>query len=1098
MGTVHLAEVAEAAAGLEPGQKVAVKIVHPHLLSSPGFFKRFLREAELGKRVRHENVVRTFDVDAILHEGQHHHYMVMEYVPGKSLRELLIEYGTIPETLLREIALQMAAGLVAIHKEGIVHRDLKPENVLITDENEIRIMDLGVAKLQEATLAITQKGQFAGSLLYAAPEQFKKEAVGPPADLYSLGVLLYELSTGQNPFLGDDAASVIQAHLTEHPPRASARNPDLSPFFAETVATLLHKSPEDRFESATALFEVLEQAEHSRWWIERAPALLKQESRLPKIRVRRETALYGRGDDLRALGEAWEKAKDGAGSTVFLEGEPGIGKTRLVDAFLRDFEDADIHLLYGAYPPSGGLGGISDAVLGKFGEVGLETALAPYLTVTPSLIPAFAALMKHASLPTGADPLPGEAVNAVCVHLMRALAAGRPLIWIIENLDFAPKESRETVLALARAVEDHRVLLVPTARPGIGEDTLAHLSRLENFQRRRLGRLGGRDIIELLEDAFQSEALAEKLGVKITKKSDGVPFFVFEMIRGLKEGQFIRQQPDGSYVQTQVIEEIEVPSAVRDLIEGRMRGLTEDQRAILDAGAVQGMSFEPALVAEVLEEKKVRVLRQIAEIERRFGLIRGEANSCTFDQNQIQEVLYQDLLPELRSEYHTLLAEAYAERLEGEPSGEGATFLAFHHLRGSRPKEGLPHLTSALEHLEKSYRNDAAIELAARALEAPGLLDGGERVEVFLSKAGRHGLRGEWEAERTALDEALVLADSSENAASRARVRLSLGSHLSRTSDYSAAQDRLEQALELSREAEDRKMEGKATGMLGGVHWNLGRYEEARAQVEKCLALSREIGDRRGEAAAAGNLGSVFSSQGRHEQARAHHEKCLALSREIGDRHGEAQAAGNLGIVYRSQGRYEAARAQLEDCLTLAREIGDRLGEASATGNLGNVFIGQGRYEQARAHFEKWLALSREIGDRRGEAKATGSLGSVFANQGRHEQARAQLEDCLALAREIGDRRGEAGATGNLGTVFASQGRHEEARAHHEKHLALAREIGDQSQEGYALHPSLPSRTQKATPKRRCGYTEKPSIFGANLARRAMWRDRSWRWVGSS
>ena len=94
-----------------------------------------------------------------------------------------------------------------------------------------------------------------------------------------------------------------------------------------------------------------------------------------------------------------------------------------------------------------------------------------------------------------------------------------------------------------------------------------------------MARLGAREVVRLLGDAFKSDDLAEKLAGKIAVKSDGVPFFVFEMIRGLKEGQFIREQPDGSYVQTQVIDEIEVPSAVKDLIEGRMRGLSEEQRA---------------------------------------------------------------------------------------------------------------------------------------------------------------------------------------------------------------------------------------------------------------------------------------------------------------------------------------------------------------------------------------------------------------------------------------------------------------------------------------------------------------------------------------
>jgi len=1048
MGKVYLAEAVEAAASLEPGQRIALKVVHPHLLETPGFFKRFMQEAEVGKKVRHSNVVRTFDVDAITLEGQHYHYMVMEYVQGKSLRKLLLDLGTIPETLLREIALQTVAGLAAIHKEGIVHRDLKPENVLITDDHEIRIMDLGVAKLQEASIAITKEGQFAGSLLYAAPEQFKKDEVGPLADLYSLGVLLYELATGQNPFRSDDASAVIQAHLTETPPRAHERNENLSLFFAEVVGTLLAKQPADRFESAEALKTVLEEAERSAWWVERAPRLQEQAAHLPKIRVSRETKLHGRGEDLEALNEAWGKARNGDGNTVFLEGEAGIGKTRLVDTFLRGLEDDDLHVLYGSYPPSGGMGGLSEAIIGNFGEARLADTLAPYLTVTPSLVPAFAALIKHESPPTGAEPLQGDALQAVVIHLMRALAAEKPTVWIVDDLQFAPQESRDLLLAMARAVEDHRVLLVATARPGLA---LEDFSRLENFRRVALSRLGGREIIELLEDAFKSEDLAEKLGGKITKKSDGVPFFVFEMIRGLKEGQFIKQLPDGSYVQTQVIDEIEVPSAVKDLIEGRLRGLTEDQRAILDVGAVQGMSFEPALVAEVLEEKKVRVLRQIAEIERRFGLIRGEATSCTFDQNQIQEVLYQDLLPELRTEYHTLLAEAHAERCGEGPKGDDAVFLVHHHLHGSRPKLALPHLEPTFDHLEKSYRNDNLLDLATRALRVKNLLKDEERVEILLRQAGRLDLLGRRDEQRAALDEAVALADETGDEALRSKARGSLSALLYALSEHDAAQAALREALELARAAGDKKLEAQATNRLGSVLLNLGRHGEAQEHYDRSRALSREIGDRQGEAGATVNLGSVCNNLGRYAEAQEHYERGAALCREIGHRLFEARATGNLGLVFYNLGRYTEAQEHHERHRALSREIGDRLGEATATGNLGLVFNDLGRYAEAQEHYERHRALSREIGYRLGEAIATGNLGNVFSNLGRYAEAQEHHERYRALCRAIGYLLGEANATGALGRLQVELGQTDDAQVTLNESLRVSREIGDRRTEGHAL-----------------------------------------------
>ncbi len=202
--------------------------------------------------------------------------------------------------------------------------------------------------------------------------------------------------------------------------------------------------------------------------------------------------------------------------------------------------------------------------------------------------------------------------------------------------------------------------------------------------------------------AFKSDALAEKLAGKIAVKSDGVPFFVFEMIRGLKEGQFIRQQADGTFVQTQMISEIEVPSAVKDLIEGRMSDLTQNQRAILDVGAVQGIAFDPDLVARVREAKRIHVLETLAEIERRSGLVRATGTGFRFDQNQILEVVYGDLAPALRQEYHMLLAEAFAEREEigEETAGQDAVFMASHTLHGSRPGSGLPFLEPALEYLE--------------------------------------------------------------------------------------------------------------------------------------------------------------------------------------------------------------------------------------------------------------------------------------------------------------------------------------------------------------------------------------------------------------
>ncbi|MHC4164445.1 MAG: serine/threonine-protein kinase, partial [Planctomycetota bacterium] len=824
MGTVYLAE------DEDENHRVALKVLHPHLLERKGFFKRFQREARAGGQVDHPNVVRTLDCDFQMVEGTPQCFLIMEYVEGRTLRALLQELGQVPEALLRELARQVAAGLEAIHSEGIVHRDLKPENGLVTRDHQVRIMDLGIAKLHEASVAITKEGQFAGSLLYASPEQIRHQQVGPASDLYALGVVMYELATGVSPFRGDDAGAVVHAHLEEAPPRASELAPELSTFFTEVVSTLLAKDADERFGSARDLYAVLEDGERSPWWTRQARALRARERRLPRIPLRRETKLYGRETELELLRQSWERAKDGQGNTLLIEGEAGIGKTRLVDAFIRDLDGQAAHVLYGSYPPAGGMGAISDAILGRFGSEGLEDALKPYLRVTPSLVSPFADVLKHETPPLDAPSLAGDALHAVIVHLMRALAAEQPLLWIVEDLHFADTDSRKVLLSLARAVEGHRVMLLATTRPGLSEEDLAHLSRLESFRRAGLGRLSAREVILLLQDAFRSEALAEKLGGKIALKSDGVPFFVFEMIRGLREGQFIEQLPDGSYVESKVVEEIEVPSAVKDLIEARLKDLSDEERAVLDVGAVQGFEFDADLVAAARRMERVFVLEQLASIERRSGVVRAAGPRYRFDHHQIQEVLYSQLSEGLSEEYHSLLAKSLAvrERVAGrdpeELPGETAHLLAWHRLRSRDPQEGLAFLKPALDHLERSYRNEAAIKLAAKALALPGLLEGKERLEVLLNKAERHDLRGERELERATLDEALALSDEIGDPSLRAKTRVSRAHYLSGTSAYEAGREELEQALALAREAKDKELEGEATGNLGDVLLNQGRY----------------------------------------------------------------------------------------------------------------------------------------------------------------------------------------------------------------------------------------------------------------------------------
>jgi tetratricopeptide (TPR) repeat protein len=1046
MGVVYLAEDDE-------GKRYALKVVHRHLLSSPDSFQRFLREVEVGRRVDHPNVVRTIDVGSAELNGEPVHYLVMEYVEGRNLREQLAELCSIPEALLREIAVQTASGLAAIHACGVIHRDLKPENVLITRDQRVRVMDLGVAKLQEASISITGEGRFAGSLTYAAPEQFEARGVGPAADLYSLGVMFYELATGQNPFQRDDTAGVIQAQLQYRPLPAHETAPDLSLFFSEVINTLLSKDPSGRFASAADLELVLRQGEESEWWAQREPLLRRRQELLPRIQVRRETRLHGRGEELDSMAAAWRQARAGKGGVLLVQGEAGLGKTRLIDAFVQELDEESMHLLYGSYAPSGGIGGLSDAILAKFGRANTAEAVATYLSAMPGFAPAFAALARHEVPPPGAPHLGAEALDAVLCQLFRALADERPTLWIVDDLHFAPPESRRMVLALARVAFRREALMLVTMRPELPDEELAEFARLEGFHKLVLNRLSPREVIELLQEAFRSTALAEELGGKIAYKSDGVPFFVFEMIRGLKEGQFVRQLPGGTFVQTRAIGEIEVPSAVRDLVEARLKELTREERSILEVGAVAGFEFDPDLVARVLDQRRVHVLQDLADMERRSGIVRVAGNTYRFDHHQIQEVLVSGLSEPLRREYHSLVGRALVERSRvaaADLSGEATLAVVSHHLDGSTPAEALPFLERALTHLDQRFMHEGYVRLADKVLGVKDLLPEFDRIDLALKRVERLENLGRRTEIDAGVTEALAAAKRLGDGGLEARSRLAVGVHLTRSARFEEAYDELMRALAIAERSKDPGLIARVTGILTVPLRHLGRFDEGRRHGERSLALAEQHGDVEGQARAAGNLGTLLITGGHYSLAEEYLERSLALARAAGDRGKEARAMGNLASLYVLQGRYEEHRATQRAHLSLSREIGHREGEAAATASLGVEAMRRGRYAEALDRCEEFLALSIEFGSRQWELIARMNLSSLFIHLGDRERATSMVEVAGKLAAEIGSPTGQGEVVALSGRIAEQAGDFEQAAKHYATHLEFCERFRPEGVQGHA------------------------------------------------
>jgi serine/threonine-protein kinase len=258
MGTVYLAVVEGDVEGIARGERVALKVLHAHLVKETRFVRRFVREGQIGRAVRHPNVARTFDAGEAESGGVRRPYLALEYVEGRTLRSVLREGGALPDALCRLVGHEIATGLAAVHAAGAVHRDVKPENVIVTAEHVVKVTDLGVARLADAAQRLSQSGAFLGSVLYAAPEQLRGERdVDGRADLYALGLVLFELATGVHPFRSDDVPTLLEQQMDAMPDPPSRRNPQVSAFLDDVVLRLCRKRADERPASAAEVARLL-------------------------------------------------------------------------------------------------------------------------------------------------------------------------------------------------------------------------------------------------------------------------------------------------------------------------------------------------------------------------------------------------------------------------------------------------------------------------------------------------------------------------------------------------------------------------------------------------------------------------------------------------------------------------------------------------------------------------------------------------------------------------------------------------------------------------------------------------------------------------
>ncbi|MBV8601036.1 MAG: Stk1 family PASTA domain-containing Ser/Thr kinase [Candidatus Eremiobacteraeota bacterium] len=238
-------------------RRVAIKVLREQFAADDDFVRRFYNEAQSAAKLSHPNIVNTFDVG----RENSTYFIVMELVEGTTLGEMIRADGKIPEPVAIDYAAQICNGLAYAHRQGLLHRDIKPANILITHDDVVKLSDFGIARaVTQQTLTVTQPGMVMGSVYYISPEQAQGLELRETSDLYSVGVVLYQMLLGKLPYTGESPVTVALKHVSESPPALDPRETGISPALCAIVERLMQKDPGERFRSASDVASALREA----------------------------------------------------------------------------------------------------------------------------------------------------------------------------------------------------------------------------------------------------------------------------------------------------------------------------------------------------------------------------------------------------------------------------------------------------------------------------------------------------------------------------------------------------------------------------------------------------------------------------------------------------------------------------------------------------------------------------------------------------------------------------------------------------------------------------------------------------------------------
>lgn len=988
----------------ELDRPVALKLIRPQLAASPAILARFKQELLLARQITHRNVIRIFD----LGDADGVKFITMEFVEGEDLRTLIQEKKKFPPEEAVEIMLQVCRALEAAQNVGVIHRDLKPQNIMREKTGRILVMDFGLARTMEGD-GMTQTGTLVGTMEYMSPEQALAKNLDQRSDLFTVGLILYELLSGQTPFHAESAIASLIKRNQERAVPVSQCDATIPQALSDIVSKCLEREPDMRFQSAAELLQALEA-----WQGNRAGATLGFQPVVgPWARTIHWPLLAGIATVLilAVLGYSFR-------ATLFTpqtkQAPMGPVLSLAILPFHNESGDASIDWL----GPS-----LAEMLSTDVGQS------AQLRTVGPTTLHQIFTDLRISSA-TVLDP--------AMIRRVASFSNADRVVWG----SYAKFGDQIRIDATLQDIKNDRSISLKVEVPS-EKEIPGSVDQLADSIRKQLA-LPRNVLKELKASSFQPNSSS------------------VEALRDYNEGADL--QRDGKNLEAQKLFEAATKADPNFALAFSKLAQTYSSLGY-DGEAEQSAQKAVTLSQSLPEAEKYLISAIHAQVTKNYPAAIAayeNINKASADNTDVESVLaslYKD------SGNLTKAQEYYQKLLSSNPKDVTATLeMGRLAIRNGDPQGSLDFLNRAytlatqvdneeqkasclhfmavaygmLSKPEESLRNEEQALVIWRSI--------GEKRGLALSldeMAGAQAMLGKPKDALANYQESLDLRREIGDKRGLGDTLIDFGNFNDARGDHQQALKMYKEALQVERDLGNESLQAICLNNIGSAYSEDGEYEDALVYYQQALQLREKSKVPQDIVEAVHNLGETSADMGQYDQAVSYYLRALDLRRSMDDRRGAAIESYSLGMLFDYQGRFGAAVNSEQDALKTFRDIKDKtIWMATILGGAAEALIIAGRADEARTDLGDALSLARELKNDASEARALGFQGDDFFYSGNFQSAHASYAQALQAALRSKEPETILIAQANLAKTDVMQKRAAEAIASLRQLIQRANDLG--------------------------------------------------------